>query len=273
MAETSVPAIIRYLAPGTDKPVYRASSAGVDDSHDKGVTLESREVRIHDARRAEPAPTLDAHGFTLVEHRTGVADFYGLDDMRDFYEREIIGLLLKATGGSDALVFDHTLRSDSPAVRGNRSTREPADFIHNDYTDRSARRRLRDLLPAEEAERRLSRRFAIVNVWRSVNGTVYNSPMTCCDAATIAPEDRVPVERRAKDRIGEVEFITWNPNHRWYYYPQMTMAEALLIKTFDSATDGRATRSIHTAFSDPLAPADAPPRESIESRAFVFFDD
>jgi hypothetical protein len=52
----------------------------------------------------------------------------------------------------------------------------------------------------------------------------------------------------------------------------MTAAEALLIKTFDSADDGRATRTIHSAFENPLAPADAPPRESIESRMLVFFD-
>jgi hypothetical protein len=45
----------------------------------------------------------------------------------------------------------------------------------------------------------------------------------------------------------------------------------LLIKTYDSATDGRARFSVHTAFGDPTAPTGAAPRESIESRAFVFF--
>ena len=52
----------------------------------------------------------------------------------------------------------------------------------------------------------------------------------------------------------------------------MTPSEALLIKTFDSSSDGRARRSIHTAFVNPDAPADAAPRESIETRALVFFD-
>ena len=66
--------------------------------------------------------------------------------------------------------------------------------------------------------------------------------------------------------------VSWNPAHRWYYYPAMRADEALLIKTFDSAVDGRARRSIHTAFDNPLAPSDAPARESIESRLMVFFD-
>ena len=52
----------------------------------------------------------------------------------------------------------------------------------------------------------------------------------------------------------------------------MSVSEALLLKTFDSANDGRATRTIHTAFHNSLAPKEAPPRESIESRLLVFFE-
>ena len=49
------------------------------------------------------------------------------------------------------------------------------------------------------------------------------------------------------------------------------MDEALLFKTFDSETDGRARFTIHTSFEDPNAPADAAPRESIETRCLVFY--
>jgi hypothetical protein len=50
----------------------------------------------------------------------------------------------------------------------------------------------------------------------------------------------------------------------------MRTDEALLLKCYDSKTDGRARFAPHTAFSDPKAPADASPRESIELRALVF---
>jgi hypothetical protein len=50
----------------------------------------------------------------------------------------------------------------------------------------------------------------------------------------------------------------------------MTAGEALLLKCYDSATDGRARFAPHTAFVDPTTPADAPPRESIELRTLVF---
>lgn len=144
-------------------------------------------------------------------------------------------------------------------------------MIHNDYTDASAVKRLHDLLPPAEAERRAQSRFAIVNVWRSIAGPVLTSPLACCDAATIDTGDLVAAERRAPDRIGELQLVRWNPAHRWYYFPEMQRDEVLLIKTFDSATDGRARRSIHTAFANSLAPPNAAARESMESRLMVFF--
>ena len=49
------------------------------------------------------------------------------------------------------------------------------------------------------------------------------------------------------------------------------MNEALLFKTFDSETDGRARFTVHSSFADPGAPVDAPPRESIETRCLLFF--
>lgn len=265
-------ASIRYLVPSVEKPIYIASTPGADAALNIGAEFEDRDVAIHNARLLEPAAALDQQGFALVAHDTLINDFYQLEAHVQDYEREITALVLAASGGGQALVFDHTLRSDSRQVRGERTTREPASVIHNDYTDASATKRLLDLVPGEEGQARAGQRFAIINVWRSIKGSVIRSPLACCDAATLSDKDLVASERRAEERVGELELVCWNPAHRWYYYPEMHYGEALLIKTFDSATDGRARRSIHTAFDNPLAPADAPARESIESRLLVFFD-
>ena len=117
----------------------------------------------------------------------------------------------------------------------------------------------------------MQRRFAIVNVWRSIAGPVYNHPLALCDAATVRPEDLVSVERRAAERTEELQVALLSPGHRWYYFPEMQIDEALLFKTFDSETDGRARFTLHSSFEDPDAPADAAPRESIETRYLVFF--
>jgi hypothetical protein len=46
--------------------------------------------------------------------------------------------------------------------------------------------------------------------------------------------------------------------------------EALLLKCYDSARDGRAVRSPHGAFEDPTAPPDVLSRECIELRTNAF---
>ncbi len=109
-------------------------------------------------------------------------------------------------------------------------------------------------------------------MWRSIAGPVLTTPLALCDATSIRDTDLVASERRAKDRIGELQLVTHNPDHRWFWFSAMTRNEATLFKTFDSSLDGQARRSIHTAFVNPDAPADAGPRESMETRTFAFFD-
>ena len=272
MTTRFVTATIRYLVPTGSTPVYIASQGGADAALNIGADFEDREVEIHDARLLAAPAELDREGFELRPHQTAVADFYQIDQVREAYDREVTALVLAATGAQEAIVFDHTLRSDSRTIRGARNTREPASVIHNDYTDASATKRLKDLLPADQAQVRLHKRFAIVNVWRSINGTILDSALACCDARSLATDDLVASERRAAERVGELQLVSWNSAHRWYYYPQMRREEALLIKTYDSALDVPARRCVHTAFHDPAAPANAPARESIESRLLVFFD-
>ncbi len=182
-------------------------------------------------------------------------------------------LIKRETGANRVEIFDHTRRAVSEEIRKARMIREPASTVHNDYTADSGPKRLKDHFvdAPDEAEELLKRRFAIVNVWRSIKGEVQTGPLALCDASSVAPEVLVPVKRKAKDRTGEIQMALYGPGQRWYYFPRMSMDEALLIKTFDSETDGRARFTIHTAFDDPSAPAGAPSRESIETRCFVFF--
>jgi hypothetical protein len=271
-----VKADLRFLVPTGEKPVYIASEGGATAQLSISASFENRQVEVADARALTPAASLDREGFALVSQRTAIEDFYALDAVRDTYdavrdnyEDELKALFLEHTGARDLLLFDHTLRSDAAEIRGDHNSREPATVVHNDYSDESAEQRLRDLLPTKEAEQRLTGRYAIVNAWRSITGTVLSSPLTCCDARTLFEEDLIASERRARERTGELQLLRFNEQQRWYYYPAMQPDEVLLIKTFDSAGDGCARRSAHSAFD--LPHSDAPPRESIESRALVFF--
>ena len=156
-------------------------------------------------------------------------------------------------------------------MRAAKAVREPVQLVHSDYTERSGPQKLRDFLPEEEAEKSLQKRFAIINVWRSMAGPVESSPLALCDAGSVNPSDLLTVERRARDRIGEIFYLAHNPEQRWFYFPGLKESEALVFKCFDSARDGRARMSPHTAFIDPDTPPEARPRQSIESRCLVLF--
>ena len=71
------------------------------------------------------------------------------------------------------------------------------------------------------------------------------------------------------DRVGETYTVRPNEKHKWYYLREQTPGEVLLIKCFDSKTDGRARRVPHSAFVNEEF-VDAEGRESIEVRALVF---
>jgi hypothetical protein len=168
------------------------------------------------------------------------------------------------------VVFDHTLRTPNQDLREAAKIREVVRRVHNDYTEWSATKRVRDLLP-DEADELLQRRFAIVQVWRPIRHPVECWPLAIADAQSLSPADMVVTERRYEDRIGQTSAITYNPAHRWYWFPQMRPDEALVFKVYDSMKDGRARFTAHTAFDDPTTPPHARPRESIEIRTLAFF--
>lgn len=266
--ERSVEAEFTYLVYTGEKPVTYVNMPE-EERKDPG-SYETRTHRVTDARPLIGTLDLDREGFVLVPHKTSVSDFYDPDQIEAVYRAEVERLVVEVTGARRAHVFDFTLRAEADDIQEARKVRSPVKRVHNDYTERSGPRRVRDLLP-EEADELLERRFAIVNVWRPMFGPLLSRPLALLDARSIAPSDLIATERRARDRIGEIQHVTYNADHRWYYFPGQERDEAVLVKTYDSATDGRTRFAAHSAFEDPTTPPDARPRESIEARVFAFF--
>ena len=117
----------------------------------------------------------------------------------------------------------------------------------------------------------MQRRFAIVNFWRPIEGPVLKTPLAVCHARTLEFSDLLPSDLVYRDWVGETYSVAFNSRHHWYWYPRQATTEATLLKIFDSALDGRARLTAHTAFDDPSSPSDAPPRRSIEIRALLFW--
>ena len=256
-------ATLHYLKRGPEKPTYYRIDPPPGVPRWNGIEDE-REVRIEDARGRESEFTLDRNGFTLVKAPTAVADFYDPDEVKRVYYPEVERLLRDATGAGRVFIFDHNVRN-----AGRDGLAPPSRQVHNDHTVNSAPRRVRDHLGAE-ADELLRHRFGVVNVWRPIRGPVLDSPLALCDAQSFTDDDLIASDLVYAHVRGETSRVEYKPTHRWYYFSEMQADEALLIRIHDSADDGRARLSFHTSFENPLAP-DAPPRESIEVRALVFY--
>jgi len=272
---TTRPAVIEanlnYLLFTGERPRNYAIPAPAGEPQRSGAT-DTHRVRIRDARRAKERFTLDQNGFELRAHQTALVDFSNDEAIKNVYYPEAIALIREVTGASKVVVFDHTRRFAQPDHR-EAGVREPGNRVHNDQTFVSGPRRVRDHLPREEAEERLHRRHAIINFWRPIGYPVYNWPLALCDARSIDARDLVPTDLVYADKVGETYSFVHNANHRWFYFPELSPDEVLLLKIFDSRTDGTARLTAHTAFDDPSSPPGAPARRSIELRALVFWDD
>ncbi len=227
-------------------------------------------VPILNLRPFASSVSLDREGFSLVRHDTAVMDFYDDDEVKSVYYPEVERALKHATGADRVFIFDHTTRRHIPGAADSRTgIRQPVARVHVDHTARSGPQRVRDLLP-READGLLRGRVQIINLWRPIRGPLWDSPLAVCDASSVSFDDLVPSDLVYPHRVGETYQVSYSPAHRWFYVPGMGVDEALLLKCFDSKTDGRARFAPHSAFTDPIGPADAPPRESIEVRTLIF---
>jgi len=269
-AAPAVEAMLNYLVDSGQKPASYGGVSAAEAAQKRKGKYQEYKMTVYDARAIADRLSLDCQGFIFVEHETKVEDFYDEAEVRSVYYAETQELVKRYSGAKRVLVFDHTLRSADDATREAKGISGPVRNAHNDYTEWSGPQRVRDLLP-DEAEQLLMGRFAVIQTWRPIRHAVEREPLAIADARSIGTEELVPSSRVYPDRIGEVYHCTFNPQHRWFYFPQMQPNEAMIFKCFDSMQDGRARWTAHCAFDDPASRPDSPPRESIEMRTLAFF--
>jgi glutathione S-transferase len=218
---------------------------------------------------------IDENGFSLHSFKTSHSDWENEDAVRSAFYPEVVAFLKSTLGATRVLVFDHTIRTEKNAQKAltdekNTTQRSPVMLVHCDYTADSGPLRVRQLLP-DEADDLLSRRVAFVNFWKPVNRVVEERPLAMIDVKSCKDEDFFKLHLRYRDRDGENYVLQHSPRHKWWYFPNMTPEQVILLKTFDSEGDGRARFVGHSAFVDPTSSEDAPLRESVEIRTICFF--
>ncbi len=276
----AVNATITYIAP-SDAParvrVYPLSS-GIPTTRPEAT---QHRVTIRDARSIAGLLRLDEQGFALHVWPSMFSDFYNDAAVRQRYYPEVRSALRALTGALEVFVFDHNVRSAVRAARGEAGVRVPVDQVHNDYTEASGPRRNQEVLDAAGRPDLADHRVAFVNLWRPIIGPVQDNPLALCDARSVAPDDLVAtdIQHFGEDDLttprhrGQIYSVRHNPAHQWFYVSEMRPDEVLLLKCYDSQNDGRARFMPHTGFLNPACPEKFVPRESIEARTLVVFNE
>lgn len=229
-------------------------------------------MEIEDAWHMADTCSADREGFEIRPFNGGFADFDEDEAIKSVFYPQVIDFVTRHTGARRVIVFDHTIRRRLPSDLSQQTTvKRPAVLlVHSDYTPKSGQQRVRDILP-DEADELLKGRVAFYNVWKPLFERVEELPLAMCDAQTSTDEDMLLMELKYRERTGEIYVMRHSHSHRWYYFPLMEADQALLLKTYDSETDGRARFMGHSAFEDPTSPPDAKQRQSVELRTMAFF--
>lgn len=296
---------IRYLVPslkGQARACYTAESR-------RHVT-EACKVPLRDARRlldekadeAGARALLERRGFTMVRgFRSEAHDrlerienpvIYRSDKSlpesaesvasRAIYFRECEDLVQRLTGADVAVQISHAVRNNvgNKLSKGVEYLTAYATFAHTDYTTEiipSAWKMLvKRGVPESQAKRM---RLAFFNVWQPTRVPVEQHPLALLDWTSAVPDDVVSVtlgysvtpkegQGTMQPPIGQ---LVHNPDHRWYFFPNLQTDEALVFTQVDGREE-RPRHSFHTAVKHSIKP-DALARQSVEVRILCGFLD
>ena len=285
-----IEADITYLAPGSfinRRFVAPAREVNTGDYLPYKVT-------IRDARARQGDFTLESHGFTLLEHQSAVQDFHDKDEVDRLYPSEVAAAIRTRTGADrvatmgwmrrtsgDLSVHQHEEKGYSH--RG--GLQPPAAEAHVDSSPDRVDRMAQAIYRQHFSSDPPYRRFLYTSFWRTFSQPPQDYPLALCDGNSVEDDEGVPNTMFVVDKIPPREemlrpmadegqaiaaaIFRYNPNHRWWYFSNMTRDEAVLIVFHDSRRV-RPWRVPHTAFFD-NSRAHARIRESIELRSLAYF--
>ncbi|MBO0804445.1 MAG: hypothetical protein J2P25_15390 [Nocardiopsaceae bacterium] len=266
-----VSATLNYLAPGSERNrLYVAPGA-----HMTTTKYAPRRVTITDGWPRRGDFGLDTSGFTMLEHRSEVTDFDDPRQLDEVYVPEATDLVRRATGADHVAVIGWVIRRAGGELRG---AQPPAPDVHVDMHPGRADARF-----AAEAGRPY-RRAVMTSLWRAFSPPPQDWPLALLDYRSVDDDEGEPNLLLFVDElpdpgdVGDIDdpdsqpagsIFEYRPEHRWWYFPDMRVGQALLFKLHDS-DHSVAWRVPHTSFRDATVTTTRP-RESAELRTVAFF--
>lgn len=240
------------------------------------------DVTIRDGRPITNELSLDREGFTLVQHKISSATGRDLELLQNSYLKEMVPFIKDYFNASWVLpqlhggifMYSGEGRSALPGEverEHGQVRRHPAAYAHIDYSPIAG-----PMIAAREDQLqgiqiRPYSRLLVIQAWHVLSPVPQDSSLAFCDGASVFDTDLAAAAYGRDGVAHKTWLLHYNPFQRWYYFPHMTQEEFVLSKGYDSE-DNWNPRSAHSAFVDRGADPGINPRESLESRFFVYYD-
>tara|TARA_A100001391_G_scaffold100618_1_gene66883 strand:+ start:19584 stop:20438 length:855 start_codon:yes stop_codon:yes gene_type:complete len=263
-----------------------------------GTRQRPAKVELADWRQQADTLSLDREGFVIDRVVSGVTDYRDEQQLRDLWMPAVRETILRVTGGNWACLFAGPLTrfSERRPEAFSSPVSAPARAVHSDLHGTFTFDQLPHQPAAEAAVAQVKARIGertpscwrIFNVWQALSPPPQDTGLALCTLPSVSEEDVLNgkgyfanPELQAEDVLAnedaphqfDISFFRSSTDQRWGYFSDMLPGEALVFSAFDPRGDARRGRVPHGAFDIPDAPAHAVPRNSIEIRALVVFDD
>ncbi|OCK88818.1 uncharacterized protein K441DRAFT_645948 [Cenococcum geophilum 1.58] len=241
------------------------------------MATEPRSILIHNFRPLQHSQSFEEYGFTSakIDCALTASEFRNDKTVKEVYYPAIENLLWQAfPDAAEMQIIEHALRKRHPQfpIVGEDSLKfyQPARVVHIDWSPESTTRTARAAFKKEPNQ---YRRVLTVNFWKSFQGPGNDWPLALCDWRTVdCKSELIAADAVYRDRYTENQRLYYGLKHKWYYIKDLGDDEVIMIRQTDSnLNDFEGGGVAHTSFYNPKANENAPLRESIELRAFVFF--
>ncbi|HWA21312.1 MAG TPA: CmcJ/NvfI family oxidoreductase [Caulobacterales bacterium] len=255
-------------------PQFVAASVSVGDAR-----------ALQEASKQTEAEFFAQHGFALLAHASAVQDWsQGSADIANIYLDEVETLIRTRLLPGRRI---EVARNPGAYARRGPGTANPfyARGVHLDYRlDAEGYANAIDAFSPAQANhwREAFVRpnvigFRVIDLWRTtgMRRPLRHMPLALCDPGSIDAADIILTDLlgiaprgRSSPQLG----LRYNASQEWFSYSRMTSQEVLAFSLFDSNKNEvpRLRSCFHCAYADPVAPADAEPRQSCEFRVGVF---
>lgn len=259
-------------------------------------TYSDHDIIVRDAMPIRDNFNLDTHGFMIANAPSTVADFHDKASVDAVYEKEVEREVMRLTGADKCVARGWMIRTSADLSERAKEKAEnyvhsggvqpPAGEAHVDINTPTAQMMAEHTYKENFPDGPGYKRFLISSFWRTFSPAPQDVPLALCDGRTsFGGEEKSnslfivdefpegdelikPVEGEEK-RIAATIF-SYHKGHRWWYFSNMALDDALLFKFHDSDHD-RTWRCPHSAFSDD-SQSGAHIRESIEVRSVAFWE-